>query len=96
MCIFGQPTIQDVDATGAWQSTALTDALTSDEQSALRREAQRTAQALHDAGYFGPFGIDGFRWRAPDGELHFQPRSEINARYSMGWAIGMGGFRPPT
>lgn len=94
-CTFGQPTLQRLDATGAWQSTELGPPLTPSELELLTREAQRTAEALHAAGYFGPFGLDAFRWRAPDGTLHFQPRSEVNARYSMGWAIGMGDFRPP-
>lgn len=96
-CTFGQPTIQHLDDTGAWQSTELAPpgALTAAEFSSLTREAHRTADALHAEGYFGPFGLDAFRWRAPDGQLHFQPRSEVNARYSMGWATGMGDFRPP-
>lgn len=94
-CTFGQPTLQQLDATGAWQSTELGPPLTQAELDTLMREAERTAAALHHEGYFGPFGLDAFRWRAPDGALHFQPRSEVNARYSMGWAVGMGDFRPP-
>ena len=95
-CAFGQLTLQRVDATGAWESTdpAPAGTLTEDERSALTSEGRRTAAALHAAGYFGPFGLDAFRWRAPDGQLHFQPRSEVNARYSMGWATGLGVFRP--
>lgn len=87
----GRTTLQEVEPTGAWRSTvsAPAGALSGEEEAALRREATRAAEALHAAGYFGPFGIDAFRWRADDGSLHFQPRSEINARYSMGWAIGM-------
>lgn len=94
-CTFGQPTLQQLDATGAWQATTLAPPLTDTELTLLTREARHTADALHAAGYFGPFGLDAFRWRSPDGELHFQPRSEVNARYSMGWATGMGDFRPP-
>lgn len=95
-CTFGQPTLQRLDATGAWQSTELAPPLTDAELASLTHEAGRTAAALHAEGYFGPFGLDAFRWRAPDGRLHFQPRSEVNARYSMGWAVGMGDFRPPA
>lgn len=93
----GAPTVQDIDASGMWHATrrAPPDALTEDERLTLEREAHATARALTTAGYFGPFGLDGFRWRAPDGALHFQPRCELNARYAMGWAIGMGDFRPP-
>lgn len=95
-CTFGQPTVQHLDDTGAWQSTELAPpgTLTVFELVELTRAAHRTADALHAEGYFGPFGLDAFRWRAPDGQLHFQPRSEVNARYSMGWATGMGDFRP--
>jgi hypothetical protein len=95
-CVFGQPTLQEVDATGAWQSTlvAPSGVISTEELEQLTLEAQRTAQALLAAGYFGPFGLDAFRWRSPDGRIHFQPRSEVNARYSMGWAVGMGSFRP--
>jgi hypothetical protein len=47
-------------------------------------------RALFAAAYFGPFGVDGFVYRDHDGGLRLQPRSEINARYSMGFAIGFG------
>ncbi len=49
----------------------------------------RVAAALRDAGYFGPFGIDGFSWRDERGTDRFHPLSEINARYSMAWWTGM-------
>lgn len=90
----GMPTVQRMDVRGAWQQTVrATDADLSDrEQQSLYETAEQTAQALARAGYFGPFGIDAFRWRSPDGSSHFQPRCEINARYSMGWAIGMEGI----
>ena len=90
-CSWGVPTIQRVDATGAWQSSAVAHSeLTGPEAEALKREGARVALALHAASYFGPFGIDAFRWRSAEGKIGFQPRSEINARYSMGWATGMG------
>lgn len=85
----GAPTEQIVDEHGAWQSTRVTEALEANELTALNREATRAAYALHAAGYFGPFNLDAFRWRDAHG-AHFQPRSEINARFSMGWATGMG------
>jgi hypothetical protein len=93
----GAPTVQDIDASGMWHATRLApaDALTADERALFEREVRASARALTTAGYFGPFGLDGFRWRAPDGALHFQPRCELNARYAMGWAIGMGDYRPP-
>ncbi|MBL9037637.1 MAG: hypothetical protein JNG84_03880 [Archangium sp.] len=96
--VLGEPTLQRIDASGMWQSTerAAANVLTVEEQAQLELEARATADALSAAGYFGPFGLDAFRWRAPDGALHFQPRCELNARYSMGWATGMGDFSPPA
>lgn len=55
------------------------------EAELLASELQRTAAALHAVGYFGPFGIDGFRYRLPGAEAAFNPRCEINARFSMGF-----------
>lgn len=85
-CQLGRPTVQDVDEHGAWRGSRVDEALP--EREALEFEARRVAQALHTAGYFGPFGIDAFRWTTAEGEPRFQPRSEINARHSMGWATG--------
>jgi hypothetical protein len=88
----GTPTVQRCDERGAWVETRLAAPpdLAADEERALLAEATRAASALRAAGYFGPFGVDAFRYRdAPGGALRFNPRSEINARYSMGWAIGM-------
>jgi hypothetical protein len=83
---------QRCDARGAWLSTEPAgldhDNLRRVNQ-ALEEEAMRVAQALHSAGYFGPFGIDAFTYREHDGGICLQPRSEINARYSMGYAVGM-------
>jgi hypothetical protein len=92
----GQPTSQEIDESGAWIKTTalLPNTLSDDELRQLRSEAERSAEALSRAGYFGPFGIDAFRYRDRDGRPRFNARSEINARYSMGWAIGMGNARP--
>jgi hypothetical protein len=68
--------------------------LSAAERKTLCDVAERTAHALAEAGYFGPFGIDAFRWRDEGGVLHFNPRSDLNARYSMGWHVGMGDWRP--
>ena len=93
---FGEPTTQECDRTGAWQRTTLAsrDALSPDEERALRASAVEVAHALRDVGFFGPFGVDAFRWARGDGTSSFNTRSEINARYSMGWAVGMGPLRP--
>jgi phosphoribosylaminoimidazole carboxylase (NCAIR synthetase) len=94
--IIGTPVVQRVDEHGAWIETIRSPLISADEQAALESEAKKVARALHDAGYFGPFGIDAFRFRDRSGAVRFQPRSEINARYTMGFGIGMGAFRAPA
>jgi hypothetical protein len=74
---------QVCDARGRWQSSHLA----RDEVPEIGAEAIRVAEALHRAGYFGPFGIDAFLYRTATG-LQLQPRSEINARYAMGFRVG--------
>jgi hypothetical protein len=92
----GAPTRQECDATGAWKGSerALPGDLFEDELEALMEDARLAASALYRAGYFGPFGVDAFRWRDERGLRRWNPRCEINARYSMGWAVGMGAERP--
>lgn len=94
--VLGQPTVQECDEAGAWSGSARAAAsdLAAAERESLFEEARLAATALHRAGYFGPFGVDAFRYRAQGGEPQFNPRCEINARYSMGWAVGMGDLRP--
>lgn len=86
----GAPTVAEVDRDGQWKASRLArpGELSAEEIRALSDTLERAAAALVDAGYFGPFGIDAFRHRGG-----FHALSEINARYSMGWAIGMGGWR---
>jgi len=92
--VLGDPCLQVVGAGGVWQRTIVAgDAIGSEERDALTSEASRVAEALHAAGYHGPFGVDAYRYRTPQGEA-FNPCSEINARYTMGWALGMGERRP--
>lgn len=92
--VLGAPTQAEINEQGAWIATQRTDQLSALEMQALDDEARRVADALRDAGYFGAFNVDAYRWRDASGEARFQPRSEINARYSMGWAKGMAEFRP--
>lgn len=104
-CRLGRVVRQRCDARGAWLSTELLalpakgggeatssetlDAAEATLAAALGAEATRVADALAAAGYFGPFGVDAYAYRALGGSLAIQPRSEINARYSMGFAIGL-------
>src|SRR5262249_28798110 len=82
----GEPTQQSTDPSGAWldSARAVPDAVSGEERHALFDAAEHTASALWNAGYFGPFGIDAFRWIDATGAFRWNPRCEINARYSMG------------
>lgn len=93
--VLGEPVINTVGGGGVFRSSRRAEAtdLSADERAAILLEATRAASALTAAGYCGPFGIDGFRYEL-GGRAAFQPRSEINARYSMAWALGMGSRRP--
>lgn len=88
---------QRCDARGAWLETRR---CSSDVAGgiavgeALASEIERVGAALRREGYFGPFGVDAYTYRLAGGALALQPRSEINARYSMGFALGFGGPCP--
>lgn len=83
----GRLVLQECDAAGQW----LASRAAGEESPALQAEAERVGRALHGAGYFGPFGIDAFEYRSGEGEVRLNLRSEINARYSMGFpASGLG------
>lgn len=96
LLVLGEPTRQTCDSAGAWSGSARAEAgdLAPREREALFEEVHRSAIALREAGYFGPFGVDAFRFEDGRGQTGFHPRCEINARYSMGWAVGMGDRRP--
>jgi hypothetical protein len=86
---------QRCNARGAWIATeAETASLVSPGESLgdvfnrIADEGRRVARALFDAGFFGPFGVDAYTYRDRGGALRLQPRSEINARYTMGFPVG--------
>jgi hypothetical protein len=88
-CLTGNPARLVCDQDGAWLTTERASDLAPEEERELRAAHDRSAEALGRAGYFGPFATDAFRWR--DGRAsRFQPLSEINARYTMGWFAGFG------
>lgn len=74
------------DTDGAWlRNEPLARGDDPEHRDALLESATLVARALARTGYFGPFGIDAFSWRDARGREHLQPRSEINARYTMGY-----------
>jgi hypothetical protein len=50
----------------------------------MREAVEGVADALRRAGYAGPFGIDAWEHKTPDGGLAFHPLGEINARMTFG------------
>jgi hypothetical protein len=85
----GCPTVQLCDVRGAWEGTRriCSGELSYGEEKGLRAATQRVAVALRREGYFGPFGVDAFRFQEG---AKLRLLSDLNARYSMGWGIGMG------
>lgn len=85
----GRPCTQDVTSRGVFRSIRLAESteLSGAEREELENQGARVALALSQAGYFGPFGVDAFRYRLDDVTC-FCGLSEINARFSMGFATG--------
>jgi hypothetical protein len=83
----GRVVRQRCDPRGAWLATEPLDEPFVFARE-LEAEARSVACKLHEAGYFGPFGVDAF---THDGGFH--ARSEINARFSMGFPVGMPAWR---
>ena len=86
----GHVCVQHTDAFRAWVSTrrAREGELSPSHVSALRERAEAVGAALASAGYFGPFGIDAYLYATGSGALALNPLSELNARFSMGYAVG--------
>ena len=91
----GRVCVQEVSDRGVFRGVrlALANELESAESASLFERATSVARLLYEAGYFGPFGIDAYRYRVDDAR-GFCALSEINARYTMGFAIGFP--RPPA
>ena len=84
-----------VDGRGVWRETMPIDprSVDAETRSAISASFEQASELLGTAGYFGPFGIDAFVYR--DGaRSRLRTRGEVNARYSMGWAIGMRRVNP--
>lgn len=85
----GRACVQQVSERGVFRSIRLlrVGELFASEEEQLIHAAEQTAVALAGVGYFGPFGIDGYRYSV-DGRCGFCALGEINARYSMGFVTG--------
>lgn len=89
--VIGRPCTQQTNAFRAWVGTdpLPEGALEATQVHRLFERAEAVAAALIAAGYFGPFGIDAYEFRTAAGTTRLNPLGEINARYSMGYAVGM-------
>lgn len=85
----GRVCAQDVSERGVFRAVrlALPGELSEGEHRAFLERGQLVASALRDAGYFGPFGIDGYRFQL-DGTHGFCSLGEVNARYTLGFRTG--------
>jgi hypothetical protein len=85
----GRPCVQEVTERGVFRSVrlALPGELTRAELEAVLERGESVARLLHSAGYFGPFGLDAHRYELA-GRSGFCALSELNARYTLGFAIG--------
>jgi hypothetical protein len=85
----GRPVVQDVSGRGVFKGAraAAAGELESEEEHLLYASAEHVARSLYGAGYFGPFGIDAYRYER-DGFAGFCALSEINARYTLGFVRG--------
>lgn len=58
--------------------------------------AHAVTRALGDAAYTGPFSVDAFVYRGPEGERLLHPLCEINARFTFGHVAHALGTRLST
>lgn len=59
--------------------------LSASEGRQMEEALDAAAGALRRAGYSGPFGLDAWRYRSPEGGTAFNPLGEINARLTFGF-----------
>ncbi|MEP7049479.1 MAG: hypothetical protein ABJB12_03970 [Pseudomonadota bacterium] len=88
-CELGQVCVQQVTERGVFRGVrlALAHELSNAERTALLASAERVGRCLAAVRYFGPFGIDAYRYEVGSAS-GFCALSEINARYTMGFAVG--------
>lgn len=58
------------------------------ERARIEGSALEVGARLRELGYFGPFGVDAFRWRRADGVVRLQVGTDINARWTLHFARG--------
>jgi len=90
--VISPPCFQATTEHGSWTHTERAErgAVAREDDARLEEAVEVAGTALARAGYFGAFGIDAYRHRAPGGVATvLNPMSEINARFTMDWATAM-------
>lgn len=72
------------DHVGRYAGNLLLSQIGNSELDCMVRHGQLVCEAAQAAGYFGPIGIDGFRFIDQQGNVGFRVCNDINARYTMG------------
>jgi hypothetical protein len=85
--LLGEPCSLWTDAASAPVSIERSSSLQAEIHERLKQVAERAAEELQGAGYFGPFGIDAL---VVDEVPHL---IDLNPRFTLGWSIGMGKLR---
>lgn len=85
----GRICVQQVTDRGVFRGVRLAEPgeLEAADERTLFEQGDRVLALLQDAGYFGPFGIDAYRYEL-DGKSAFCALGEINARYTMSFVTG--------
>jgi len=85
----GRCCVQLVAERGAFRGIRLAEPgeLEPGEALAFGERAEAVARELVSAGYFGPYGIDGYRYERA-GRTGFCALGELNARYTLGFVTG--------
>lgn len=92
----GQPVRFATDAFGAPIRTAEPASLAKSMHTELERAARRVGRHLKELGYFGPFGVDAFTWQASPTAVALNAISDVNARFTLAWSLGLAGDRIAT
>lgn len=75
---------QEADGRGVVSAIAPEPPLADEERDRLEAALRSVGERLASAGYRGPFGVDAYRFRTPEGRVLFRPLSEVNARMTFG------------
>jgi phosphoribosylaminoimidazole carboxylase (NCAIR synthetase) len=88
--VVGVPCVQQVDrGRFVCARTAVPGELRPSEVTSLEATLTQLAAAVQRAGYFGPLGVDAYRYVDGEGRTRWNPCGELNARFTMGFAAGM-------